>query len=539
MKKIRIITAVLIASLLTVIQFSNPMADFNGDGVSELVIGIPGDDPYYGGSYITGAGAFDVLYGKLGIGLSDDNEQYLSQGVSGVVDDPEGGDGMGNALSVGDFNGDGNWDLAVGVYRENIGDDVDAGGVQVFHGDGEALTVTDYMITQDTAGVDSSTETGDQFGEVLAAGNFNNDAFDDLAIGVPHEDDGDITDSGVVHILFGSASGLTGTGSQMLKQGYNGLPDSGEENDNFGSALSVGDFDADGKDDLAIGVPQEDLDPPDVPVHVPDTGVVHIVYGAHTSDPGYNDDFLYEDSATFDLCGNSNINDRFGESLETGKFNAGIFDDLIIGTYWATETGHNYYGNIHVVFGGVGGLSDSGDQCWDGHTMVYLGVDFCFSLASCDFNGDGFSDLAMGAPTYTEQFIHEHGGVEVVYGSESGIAPSTAVLFQQGMDGMQENREDDDMFGYALIGGNFNGDHYCDLAIGVPFEDVDDPVVTNAGIVQILFGSPDGITTQGNQLWYQGSPGIWDLPGSSDLFGFALASIPVQPDYVYLPLMMK
>ena len=126
---------------------------------------------------------------------------------------------MGNALAIGDFNGDGNWDLAVGVYGENIGEDVNAGAVQVFHGDGEALTVTDYMITQDTSGVDSSPETDDQFGEVLAVGNFNNDAYDDLAVGVPHEDNGTITDFGVVHILFGSGSGLTGAGSRDAASG--------------------------------------------------------------------------------------------------------------------------------------------------------------------------------------------------------------------------------------------------------------------------------------------------------------------------------
>ena len=97
--------------------------------------------------------------------------------------------------------------------------------------------------------------------------------------------------------------------------------------------------------------------------------------------------------------------------------------------------------------------------------MVYIGSDFCYALASCDFNGDGFSDLAMGAPNYTEQFIPVHGGVEVVYGSASGIAPSTAVVFQQGQDGMQEEREEGDSFGMALSGGNFNGDRYCDLVV--------------------------------------------------------------------------
>ena len=540
MKKISIFTAILLTSMLAIFQISYPLADFNGDRISELAIGVPGEDPWYYGDDTAWAGAFDVMYGVLGSGLDDYGEQFLYQGMYGVYGVPELYDGMGKALAIGDYNGDGNYDLAVTVYFETIGTVHAAGGVQIFYGDGNALeTDTDHMIHQDTAGVPGGNEENDYFGYTLAAGNFNHDAYDDLAVGVPFEDSGTIIDSGDVTILFGSAAGLTGTGSLMLRQGYDGLPDTEEQDDRFGSSLAVGDFDSDGYDDLAIGVPNEDLERPAYPYDVASAGVVHVVYGDHLGPPVVGDDLLYEDSATFDLCENSDPEDRFGLSLATGKFNNGVFDDLVIGVEKSLEGGTTVYGGIHVVFGGLDGLKDSGDQCWNVADMglnMIADDDFATSMGSCDFNGDGNTDLAISAIGDSDAVTHAHGSVAVMYGGPIGIYPSTTELFQQGLNGLQGKREDVDQFGYALQGGNFNGDSYCDLAVGVPFEDVGSPAVPDAGVVQILFGSQDGITTHDNQLWYQGYNGLQNSPGNYDHFGEALASIPFYNDQIYIPL---
>jgi hypothetical protein len=543
MKRISIFTAILLASLLAILQISKPLADFNGDRVSELVVGIPGESPEYEGTYPEGAGAFDVMYGVLGIGFNDYMETMLWQGFHGVFGLPEAGDAMGNALAIGDFNGDDNWDLAVGVYKETLGEDAAAGGVQIFYGDGEVLRIDNsHMITQDTTGVPGVAEDSDYFGEVLAAGNFNGDAYDDLAVGVPHEDGG-ASDSGIVTILFGSAGGLTGTGSLMLRQGHDGLPDSEEFHDYFGSTLAVGDFDNDGHDDLAIGVSNETLETPEYPNHAEIGGLVHVVYGAHISDPGFNDDLLYEDSTTFDICENSNSGDLFGWSLATGEFNEGVFDDLAIGVLKTGDGDEIVHGGIHVVFGGVDGLRDIGDQCLNSNDMglTFDGDDnFCRSMASCDYNGDGYTDLALGAPADSTGWIDSHGSLAVVYGGSSGIRPTTTELFQQGQDGLQEEKEDDDLFGWKLTGGNFNGDRYCDLAVGVDYEDVGNPTIVDAGVVQILFGSEVGITTQSNQLWYQGYNGMLQEPGEYDHFGFSLASIPFyNNEWVFLPLIRR
>jgi len=70
---------------------------------------------------------------------------------------------------------------------------------------------------------------------------FNNDGFADLAVGVPGEDVGSIPDAGAVNVLYGSASKLTGTGSQIFTQDSPGVPYSAEAGDFFGGALAAGD----------------------------------------------------------------------------------------------------------------------------------------------------------------------------------------------------------------------------------------------------------------------------------------------------------
>lgn len=127
-----------------------------------------------------------------------------------------------------DFNNDGFADLAVGVVSENlavgvsleaVGAVADAGAVNVLYGTAGGLTGADsQLFTQDSPGVGSSAETEDNFGGVLAAGDFDGDRFADLAVGVWREDVGATANGGAVNVLYGTAGGLTGTGSQFLTQ---------------------------------------------------------------------------------------------------------------------------------------------------------------------------------------------------------------------------------------------------------------------------------------------------------------------------------
>ena len=116
----------------------------------------------------------------------------------------------------------------------------------------------------------------------MAAGDFNGDGLADLAVGVPYDDlpgirgQGWVYDAGAVNVIYGSYAGLSATmyADQYWHQNVAGVEDTAEAADNFGYAVAVGDFNGDGSDDLAIGVPGEDVS------GVQDAGAVNVLYGS-------------------------------------------------------------------------------------------------------------------------------------------------------------------------------------------------------------------------------------------------------------------
>jgi hypothetical protein len=106
-------------------------------------------------------------------------------------------------------------------------------------------------------GILDSVETGDLFGYSLAAGDFNGDGRADLAVGVPREDFSGFLDAGAVNVIYGSAAGLTIPGNQFWTQ--DSINRGAGTGDLFAWALGTGDFNGDGRSDLAIGVPYEDF----------------------------------------------------------------------------------------------------------------------------------------------------------------------------------------------------------------------------------------------------------------------------------------
>jgi hypothetical protein len=105
-----------------------------------------------------------------------------------------------------DFNNDGFADLAVGAPFESIGGVVAGGAVSVLYGTPTGLAAGgSQLFTQNSPGVVGAAASGDFLGDALAAGDFNNDSFADLAIGVPLEEVGSARDAGAVNVLPGSA----------------------------------------------------------------------------------------------------------------------------------------------------------------------------------------------------------------------------------------------------------------------------------------------------------------------------------------------
>ena len=460
--------------------------DFNGDGFDDLAIGVPAEG--VNGAIL--AGAVNVLYGGAD-GLAGTN-QLLTQG------NPEPLDLFGLAVAKGDFNADGFTDLAVGAPSEDVGAAGLAGAVNVFYGSADGLPATSQVRLQ------GNPENSDRFGLALDAGLFNDDDVMDLAVGAPGETVGGQLSAGAVSVFYGSAAGLPAT-SQGLFQG------NPEQGDRFGAALVAGFFNAD-QGDLAVGAPGEDVG------SAGGAGAVSVFSGAPGGLPA---------TSQVRLQANPEVGDQFGSALAAGFFSGGtIFYDLAVGAPTETVGTSAGAGAVSVFLGSAIQLSETAAQ-----TLVQgpgvggtaeAGDEFGSALAAGFFDS-GPSDLAIGAPFEDLGTATNAGAVNVVYGSNTGLVGRNQTLTQDS-PGVVGTAEPGDLFGAALARGiffnNFNGDDFTDLAIGAPSEDVG--AATDAGAVNVQYGSATGLPGPGGQLFTQDSPGVGGTAESDDGFGAAL-----------------
>jgi hypothetical protein len=513
------------------------------DGYADLVMGIPFDNL----STLTDAGSLYITYGTSNQLSAGSTYMWTQDSIGGsetyTGSPSEANDRFANALAAGDFDGDGAMDLAIGVPWEDLGTASNCGAVHVLYGSSSpmGLSTTGHQFWhQGSPGVDGALEDYDALGWTLAAGDFDGDGYDDLAIGVPFEAIGSTTAAGCVNVLYGSPSGLTAAGDQLFYQGNAGLWDTAEAGDQFGQALAAGDFDDDDYDDLAIGVPEEDI----WGETVEEGGEVHILYGSGAGLTTTGQQLWIQN----DLLGwpASESGDWFGYALAVGDFDGDRYADLAVGvpdeSLVRDATTYPRAGAVNVIYGSEIGLSTTGNQYWHQDVSGVLEVaeaedQFGYALAAGDFDGDGHDDLAVGVrheSVGSTTPVVGAGSVNVLYGSAIiGLTTAEQQLWSQDSTGILDSAEENDRFGSALAAGDFNGDDRDDLAVGVPDEDYGS--ATNCGAVNVLYGSDYRLSATNDEFFTRDST----TSGSNDEVGSVLAALPAVENRVHLPLVLR
>jgi hypothetical protein len=437
----------------------------------------------------------------------------------------------------GDFNGDGFADLAIGAPREYVGTVSRAGAVHVLYGASAGLSGSGSQLWhQDVAGIEETAETNDHFGSSLAAGDFNGDGFVDLAIGVSRESFG-AQGLGVVHVLYGTSTGLTASGSQLWDKDVAGIEGTAGE-DGFGGSLAAGDFNGDGFADLAVGAPATTVGPS----YNAGAGAVSVIYGSPTGLSAAGNQYWTQDTAG--IKGMPCREDLFGAALAAANFGRAAQDDLAIGIPDeglgargedpACDRQLYSAGVVNVIYGSSAGLTASGNQLWHQNRSGIKGTagtndQFGGALAAANFGRGAHADLAVGAPSDTLGQIRWAGAVNVIYGSSTGLTAAGNQFWSQNSTGIKDASEPSDFFGASLAVANFGKSAQADLAVGIPSEHLGRGKRT-AGAVAVLYGKASGLSAQGDQFWHQDVAGVKGVAeGRSrteegDAFGWALAA---------------
>jgi Ca2+-binding RTX toxin-like protein len=381
-------------------------------------------------------------------------------------------DVFGNSVaSLGDLDGDGVTDLAVGALGDDTGG-TDRGAVHVLFLNTDGTVKSSRKIASGMSGSPTLAD-GDFFGSSVASlGDLDGDGVTDLAVGAVGDDTGG-TDRGAVHILFLNTDG-TVKSSRTIASGMSGSPTLAD-GDLFGNSVtSLGDLDGDGATELAVGARQDDTGGTD-------RGAVHVlllnpngtVRGSVKIASGTNGGPTLVDG------------DLFGVSVASpGDVDGDGVTDLAVGAV-LDDTGGTDRGAVHVLLLNANATVKSSVKIasgTNGGPALSDGDQFGRSLASLgDLDGDGVTDLAVGAH-HDDTGGTDRGAVHVLQLNPNATVKSS-VKIADGTNG-GPTLADNDQFGRSVTSlGDLNGDGVIDLAVGA---ELDDTGGTDRGAVHVL-----------------------------------------------------
>jgi hypothetical protein len=397
------------------IAFCNSAAtagDVNGDGFSDVILGAS--------SYSNGVSAEGRAFVYHGSATG------LASTAAWTVESNQPNAYLGRSVAAaGDVNGDGFSDVIVGAYLYDDDLQIDKGRAWVYHGSAAGLATVGAWTA-------SSNQAGAWFGySVATAGDVNGDGFSDVIVGAHRYDNGQ-ADEGQAFVYHGAAAGLATTPSWDFE--------SNQASAQFGWSVSTaGDVNGDGFSDVIVG--------------------------AHSYDNGQTDEgraFVYHGSAaglatTPSWSFESNqVSALFGWSVAAaGDVNGDGFSDVIVGAR-AYDNGQSDEGRAFVYHGSTTGLGST--PAWTAESDQ-AGANFGYSVATAgDVNGDGFSDVIVGAEAYDNGQTNE-GRALVYLGSATGLASTPAWTAESDQAGAR--------FGISVASaGDVNGDEFSDVIVG-------------------------------------------------------------------------
>ncbi|HOW51996.1 MAG TPA: integrin alpha [bacterium] len=356
--------------------------------------------------------------------------------------------------SVGDVNGDGYGDVAVGANFYDNGQ-TDEGVVYIYHGSATGIK-TAYAIR-----LESNQKDARLGWSVASAGDVNGDGYGDVIVSAYRYDNGQ-TDEGVVYIYHGSATGIAPAYARRLEVD--------QANASFGiSVAAAGDVNGDGYGDVIVGAFLYDNGQTD-------EGAAFIYHGSATGVGAQ-----YARRLEMDQAGA-----WFGYSVASaGDVNGDGYGDVVVGAF-LYDNGQTDEGAAFIYHGSANGIGMTADRTIE---PDQAGAYFGYSVASAgDVNGDGFDDVVVGAYLYDHGQTDE-GAVFIYHGSVNGCG---AVY-----DRMIEPDQAGANFGAAVASaGDVNGDGYDDVIVGARSYDGNK---TDEGAAFFYRGSADGLSISANQ----------------------------------------
>ncbi|MBL1081366.1 FG-GAP repeat protein [Streptomyces actinomycinicus] len=364
-----------------------------------------------------------------------------------------------------DFNGDGYRDYASGW----------GGEVTVTYGTATGPGPKTVRFTQDSPNIPGKAgDAGgyaDAFGDGLATADLNRDGYADLAVADHTEKAGTKTAAGAVTVLWGAKAGLGVKATRIPAKSTTG----------FGTALASGDFNGDGKPDLAVA---------DV------TGTLFVYRGGFSQTGATG-------SVTRMEVSPSGAHVLEPTAIVAGKVTKDAATDLYV-------LGQGYENDKMVQ---AAWFVQGGSTIKRGKYTTYNAshADFSSTGVIADFDKNGYGDLAVSDKPYNKNA----GSVLVLRGGASG--PTTSYRLSQATSGVATAATKNDSFGYSLSAGDTNRDGYPDLAVGVPEEEAGS--VENAGGVHVLRGGKGGLTGTGSQWFTRATAGVPGSPGEWEALG--------------------